>query len=74
MSRWTMPWSCANCSASQICGTMASASRGGDAAAVQKLAQVHAIHEFHEEVVKWDRPVVELGGLKIAAITQWLHR
>ena len=28
MSRWTMPSSCANCSASQICGTICSASRG----------------------------------------------
>jgi hypothetical protein len=44
MSRWTMPWSCANWSASQICGTMASASRAERAARVQKLPQVHAIH------------------------------
>ena len=28
MSRWTTPWSWAYCRASQICGTMASASRG----------------------------------------------
>ncbi len=50
MSRWTMPWSCANCSASQICGTMASASRGGHAAACEQLPQVHAVHKFHEEI------------------------
>ena len=50
MSRWTMPWSWAYWSASQICGTMASASRGETRPACEQLPQVHAVHEFHEEV------------------------
>ena len=49
MSRWTMPSSCANCSASQICGTMASASFGRKPARPLQLAQVRAVHKFHDE-------------------------
>ena len=52
MSRWTMPWSWANWSASQICGTMASASRGATRLPAQQLPQVHAVHELHQDEVE----------------------
>ena len=52
MSRCTMPWSCANCSASQIFGTMASASSGASLPRLQQLPQGHAVHVFHQQVVQ----------------------
>ena len=45
-----MPWSCAYWSASQICGTMASASARGDPSRVHQLAQAHSVHVLHQEV------------------------
>ena len=47
-----MPWSWANCSASQICGTMASASSGASFRACEQLPQAHAVHELHQQVVE----------------------
>ena len=52
MSRWTMPSLCANWSASQICGTIASACSGVSRPALLDLPQVPAIHVFHHQVVQ----------------------
>ena len=71
MSRWTIPWSWAYCSASQICGTMASASRGDNPPGFEQMPQVHPVHELHEEeeqpvglaelVERDDAGMIELG-------------
>ena len=52
ISRWTIPSSWAYCSASQICGTMASACARLELAAGDHLPQVQAVDELHEEVVQ----------------------
>ena len=51
MSRWTMPCSWAYCSASQIFGTIASA-WPRPSAGLQQLAQIQAVHEFHQQVME----------------------
>ena len=66
MSRWTTPWSWAYCRASQICGTMARASSGESLAGVQQAAEVHAVDELHEEVVKRRRGIRYWGlGIRL---------
>ena len=52
MSRWTMPCWCAYWSASQMDGTIASASSGASLRRLQQLPQAHPIHKLHQQVIK----------------------
>ena len=47
MSRWTTPFVVGELSASQICGTIASASRARVLPARDRLPQVHAVDVLH---------------------------
>ena len=52
MSRWTMPRSWANCSASHNGGTMASASSGVNFRARKSWRRFSAVHKFHEQEIE----------------------
>jgi len=53
MSRWTMPWSWAHCSASHTGGTMLRASFGVRRLVSRSWRKIHPIHEFHQQVVEF---------------------
>ena len=55
MSRCTMPSLCANCSASHICGTIASACSGVRLPGLLDLAQIQPVHVFHDQVMQFAR-------------------
>ena len=69
-----MPRSCANCSASQIFGTIFSASSGASLPVLKQLPQRDAVHIFHQQVVKAIRlaEIVHGDDVRMAQSSQGL--